>query len=746
MTHSPQPATDRSISEAPRDGRYLVLISVHGLIRGEEPELGRDADTGGQVAYVLDLARELGRRPEVERVDLLTRRIESSRVADDYAQPDEELGPGAHLIRLPCGPRRYLYKERLWPYLGEFVDEALGHFRRVGRIPDVVHGHYADAGWVATRLSALLGVPQVQTGHSLGRVKKARLLEAGMDEETLEERFNISRRIGAEETTLQAADLVISSTHQEVEEQWGLYDHVQPERMVVIPPGVDLSRFQPPVPGEPEPPYAEELSRFLRRRDKPMVLAIARPDRRKNLTTLVEAYGGNAALQESADLVILAGNRDDITDKQAMPSEQRAVLRDLLVAIDRYDLYGRIAYPKHHDSDDVPDLYRLAARRRGVFVNPALTEPFGLTLIEAAASGLPIVATDDGGPREILSHCRNGVLIDPLETKAMGETLLEALTDPGRWDRWSEQGVRGAKDFSWEAHATRYLRELEPLLASEFPTPRIEAADSRARSEWSLRTPPHPSHLLTADRLAIFDIDNTLVGDAEALEELMIRIEALGPRVVFGVATGRRPDSAVEVLEEWGAPPPGLVVACVGSEIYYGRGEELIPDEEWALHVEHRWRREAIREALDDLPGLTLQEQSEQRRFKVSYYVDDEIGPSRREVMERLKEAGAPAQVIHSHGEFLDLLPLRASKGRAIVYLSEKWDIPLSRILVAGDSGNDLEMLTTDDTLAVVVGNHAEELAPLRGKQGIYFAEATHAAGILEGAEHWEFFGEPRGS
>lgn len=745
MPYSPRTATALSTSEGTHDGLYLVHVSVHGLIRGEEPELGRDADTGGQVGYVLDLTRELGRRPEVERVDLLTRRIDSSRVADDYARPSEKLGPGANLIRLDCGPRRYLRKERLWPYLGQFVDAALEHFRRLGRVPDVVHGHYADGGWVATRLSALLGVPQVQTGHSLGRIKKARLLEAGMDEETLEERFNITRRIEAEETALRAADLVISSTRQEVEEQWGRYDHVQPDRMVVIPPGVDLSRFQPPVPGEPDPPYAEELARFLRRPERPVILAIARPDRRKNLTALVEAYGGNAALRETANLVILAGNRDDITDKEAMPSEQRAVLRDLLVAVDRHDLYGRVAYPKHHDSDDVPDLYRLASRRGGVFVNPALTEPFGLTLIEAAASGLPIVATDDGGPREILSHCHNGELIDPLDTEALGETLLDALRDSRRWQRWSEQGVEGAQDFSWSSHATRYLRKLEPLLAGGRPEPRAGSAGSPARSARSAETPPHPSDLLTADRLAIFDIDNTLVGDAEALDELMARLEALGPRVVFGVATGRRPDSAVEVLQEWGAPFPGLVVACVGSEIYYGSGEDLIPDEEWALHIEHRWRPARIREALDDLPGLTLQEESEQRRFKVSYFVDAEIGPSRREVLDRLKEHEAPAQVIHSHGEFLDLLPLRASKGRAVIYLSEKWDIPLSRVLVAGDSGNDLEMLTTD-TLAVVVGNHAEELARLRGKKGIYFADATHAAGILEGAEHWEFFGEPDGS
>ena len=83
------------------------------------------------------------------------------------------------------------------------------------------------------------------------------------------------------------------------------------------------------------------------------------------------------------------------------------------------DLYGKVAYPKHHRPDDVSLLYRLAALSRGIFVNPALTEPFGLTLIEAAASGLPIVATEDGGPQDIIGHCHNGLLIDPLDSEAM---------------------------------------------------------------------------------------------------------------------------------------------------------------------------------------------------------------------------------------------------------------------------------------------------------------------------------------
>ncbi len=88
-----------------------------------------------------------------------------------------------------------------------------------------------------------------------------------------------------------------------------------------------------------------------------------------------------------------------------METVTRTTLNDILIAIDRFDLYGKVAYPKHHHPNDIPVLLRMAASSQGVFVNPALTEPFGLTLIEAAASGLPIVATEDGGPSDIIKTC-----------------------------------------------------------------------------------------------------------------------------------------------------------------------------------------------------------------------------------------------------------------------------------------------------------------------------------------------------
>ncbi|AGA31990.1 Sucrose phosphate synthase [Thioalkalivibrio nitratireducens DSM 14787] len=701
------------------EGLYLVLISVHGLIRGSNLELGRDADTGGQTLYVVELARALARHSEVGRVDLVTRHVEDSRVANDYAVPEEDLGHGARIVRVECGSRRYLRKEKLWPHLDCFADNLLDHIRKVGLRPDVVHGHYADAGYVATRISNLLGVPMLQTGHSLGRVKRERLLAHGVKEEDIEARYNISARIQAEEEALAHAHRVIASTRQEVEEQYATYDNYHPSRMTVIPPGTDLSRFHPPKRGQRKPRIWREITRFLEKSERPLIMALSRADERKNIRALVDAYAQSDWLREHANLLIVAGNRDDISQ---MDKGAREVLTDLLLRIDRHDLYGKVAYPKHHGGDDVPDLYRLVASSRGVFVNPALTEPFGLTLIEAAASGAPIVATNDGGPQEIISRCHNGVLVDPLDPPGITTAIESILSDRTLWRRFSEQGLKGVREhYSWDGHAARYVKLIKEL--------NREVRRSR-REQRSVS-----GRLVDADRAVLTDIDNTLIGDPAALKAFLAWLRRHRGKVVFGVATGRRLDSAQEVLARHGVPAPDLWITSVGSEIYYGA--EATPDKGWARHISHRWQPDRLRELLSEQPGLELQPEVDQRPFKLSYFVDAEKFEGAPAIDRLLYQADLHARVVYSHDMFLDLLPVRASKGLAVRYVAHKWGIPLEQVLVAGDSGNDEDMLR-GRLLGVVVGNHHPELEKLRGFTRIYFAEAAHARGILEAVEHFD--------
>lgn len=134
---------------------------------------------------------------------------------------------------------RYIAKESLWPYIPEFVDRALTHIVDMARAladqvdgvggkpawPYVIHGHYADAGEVAARLAGALNVPMVLTGHSLGRNKFEQLLKQGrLSRDDINTTYKIMRRIEAEELGLDAAEMVVTSTGQEIEEQWGLYD------------------------------------------------------------------------------------------------------------------------------------------------------------------------------------------------------------------------------------------------------------------------------------------------------------------------------------------------------------------------------------------------------------------------------------------------------------------------------------------------------------------------------------------
>ena len=101
----------------------LLHLHLHGLFRSRDLELGRDADTGGQTLYVLDLVRSLALRPEVEQVDVVTRLIQDRRVDVSYSQPVEMIAPGARILRLPFGPKRYLRKEQLWPHLEDLADQ-----------------------------------------------------------------------------------------------------------------------------------------------------------------------------------------------------------------------------------------------------------------------------------------------------------------------------------------------------------------------------------------------------------------------------------------------------------------------------------------------------------------------------------------------------------------------------------------------------------------------------------------------
>lgn len=701
-----------------KSGTKIVLISLHGLIRGNDPELGRDSDTGGQVKYVLELARELGEQPEVAQVDLITRQIVDPKVSEDYAQLEEPISDHARIVRIPFGPKRYLRKETLWPYVEVFIDQTISHFNRTG-LPDLIHGHYADAGYAGAQLARMLHIPFVLTGHSLGRVKRQRLSVGKKSNRNLERTYKFTTRIEAEEFAIETASLVVASTHQEVDTQYKLYDQYVPDRMEVIPPGVDLKSFYPPDQSFSQPPIADALKPFLVNPDRPMILTMARPDERKNLEMLVKVYGESAQLQDIANLVVVMGSRTDIRE---MDKSQRNILLNIFTLIDVYNLYGKVAYPKSHESTDVHDLYRLAAATNGVFVNPALTEPFGLTLLEAAASGLPIVATNDGGPRDIIANCDNGLLIDPTDPAAIERALLRTLTEHEQRKIWIENGISGVQEhYSWKQHVKRYLRDVNDIIEHS-AVPALVTYRKQRRL-------PH------FDRLLITDMDNTLTGDDEALREFNEMLRE-NEHIGFGVTTGRSLQDAMALIEELNLPRPDVLDTSVGTELHYG--ENLSPDSAWQKQISFQWKPKEVYEILASQPGFYPQESSNQSKLKVSFTIDPEIAPKLADIKKLLRNAGLRAKVIMSFGMYVDVIPVRGGSDLSIRHLLYRWGFAPERLLVAGDSGND-EGTLKGRTLGVVVGNYSPELEKLRKLPRIYFAKGKHARGILEGIEYYQF-------
>jgi sucrose-phosphate synthase len=673
----------------------------------------------------------------VNKVDLFTRLIRDKTVSDDYSQPIEQVTPSFRIVRIQCGGRKYIRKELLWPHLDEFVDKTVKFIKREGAIPDIVHGHYADAGYVALQLSELFGIPLFFTAHSLGKTKYQKLIDDGMQEKDIIKKYKIDYRINIEERVLRHANRVITSTNQEIRQQYGMYKNRDYPKFCVIPPGVDLDKFYPfyhdmlPETNTDETDLhaqasiLQELNRFFKQPEKPLVLALCRPDKKKNIAGLIKAYGEDLELQAIANLAVFAGIRKDISDKE---EDTRDVLTEMLLLMDKYDLYGNMAIPKKHDFEhEVPALYRIAAKTKGVFVNVALTEPFGLTLIEASACGLPIIATNDGGPKDIVKNLKNGILVDPSNSRKVASAIKKMIVDNSKWKQFSQKGTLNIqKHYTWPAHTGIYYKQLKHLTTQNNDS---GFADDRPVS-------PIGKRLAKLRYFLITDVDNTLIGgDIDDINMLTQWLEDNHKDVGFAISTGRTIDSVKSELKKHNVPGPDIIITSVGTEIYYGKGHHY--DQGWDTHISNKWNRDKIKNVLDSVDFLTYQESKTQRQFKISYYM--EPGKDRlAQIHVLLAVNKCSYNLIYSHDQFLDVLPHRASKGKALRYLSYKWEIPLDNILVCGDSGNDEEMLR-GDPLGVIVGNYSSELEKLRGLKNMYFATREFAGGIVEGIEHYKF-------
>lgn len=675
-------------------------LALQGCLKSGTIDYGHCQDTGGHIKYLLDLAQALEASQPTLRQTIVTRRFQDSKLGPEYSRRRETMGERLKLLRLADSVPGYLPKEKLWWARADFQAELFKSLEGSRSKPDLIHAHYADAGTLAAAVRKEFGIPFVYSAHSLGKVKQAE------SPESIGEKLDFEARVAAEEEALAEASVVIASSPNEAESQLALYENYRPRKTRILVPGTSF------VPTDSAARRREEILKqlhpFLRDLSKPIVLAIARPVRRKNLSRTIEAFGSNSWLRKNANLIILAGCRDQIGD---LPIEQQGEVLQLLRTSDDLSLHGSVAFPKQHSEKDIEGYYQLARDTGGLFVNAALHEPFGLTLLEATYCGLPCVATRHGGPADILKDHQNGVLINPLDIAGIGKAMARILRDASLYLKFSRSAASARESLSWHTHAKRYLSIAEEVT-----------------SRTTLRT----TNQTLDSGLICSDIDNTLTGEAHSLRDLTRWLNE-NPIHHFVISTGRDLDDALRVLDKWAIPRPKTLVTSVGSEIYYlNRSQCYDLDEAWSRAHRASWRPEEIRQLLSSLPSLTLQKAALQRPRKIGYLVKGDSKGILATIENRLNEGGHQCEVIFSHDLYLDILPRGTSKGHALTYLQKKLSIPHERTIAAGDSRNDESMLAMAGS-GIVVENGAEELAGLRDLSRIFFASRKYAAGLLEG-------------
>lgn len=396
------------------------MLTPHGdpLGRIGEPE------AGGQCVYIRELAAHLASLG-VEVTAYTRDRGEGKPIREVFR-------PGAEVVRVTAGPRRFVPKEEIGPFLGSFAASVEQQLTQ----DEVLHSHFWDGAVVADLISS--GRTWVHASHSLGLRKYADASE--------EERRKHRERFEAEKLACQRSRWLVCSTSLEQQDLVQLYG-ASPEKTHVIPPGVDTARFAPPSSkracraqlGLPE--------------EGAIVAALGRLDARKGFDLFLRAAGELTAAGVKAKFVLSTGVPGDERER-----EEHA---RLMAVREECELEDALVWMGVLQENDLPAFYGAA----DVFVLPSRYELFGMVMIEAMACGVPVVATRFGGPAEVISHGVDGMLVDPRDTRSMAEEIRTLLEDPAlRKAMGAAARARVERTYSWEASARRHL-ELYGLVA-----------------------------------------------------------------------------------------------------------------------------------------------------------------------------------------------------------------------------------------------------------------------------------------
>nr|BAA89049.1 sucrose synthase [Citrus unshiu] len=483
----------------------VVILTPHGYF-AQDDVLGYP-DTGGQVIYILDQVRaledEMLLRIKQQGLDitpqiLIITRLLPDAVGTTCGQRLEKVYGTKYsdILRVPFRTekgvvRKWISRFEVWPYLETYTEDvAVEIAKELQGKPDLIIGNYSDGNIVASLLAHKLGVTQCTIAHAL---EKTKYPDSDIYWKNLDDKYHFSCQFTADLIAMNHTDFIITSTFQEIagsKDTVGQYEShtaftlpglyrvvhgidVFDPKFNIVSPGADMSIYFP---------YTEEKRRLksfhpeieellysdvenkehlcvLKDRNKPILFTMARLDRVKNLTGLVEWYGKNAKLRELVNLVVVGGDRR----KESKDLEEQAEMKKMYSLIDQYKLNGQFRWiSSQMNRVRNGELYRYICDTKGAFVQPALYEAFGLTVVEAMTCGLPTFATCKGGPAEIIVNGKSGYHIDPYHGEQAAEILVDFFekckADPSYWDKISLGGLKRIEEkYTWKIYSQRLL-------------------------------------------------------------------------------------------------------------------------------------------------------------------------------------------------------------------------------------------------------------------------------------------------
>ncbi len=402
----------------------ILMISTHGYV-GAEPELGKP-DTGGQVVFVLELAKRFARLGY--DVDVVTRRFER--------QPEyDRINKNLRVWRIPFGGRDFIRKEDMHDHIGDFITNFLAEVRRRNKRYDVVNSHYWDAGWAGQRIAEELQIPHVHTPHSLGSWKR-KGMQGNKDD--VEGNYRFQERIDKEFLTYRNCDHMIATTQQQLElivDEYGIpEDHI-----TMIPPGIDEGRYIPVRPAK-----LEEIRKELGFRPKD-VYCVGRAAGNKGIDLLIQALPALRRIEPDARLQLAVG-ANNAQDRKNVNTWKK-LAEDLGVA-------DGVIWSGYVEDEEMAAHYQAA----GVFALPSRYEPFGMTAIEAMACGTPTVVTVHGGLHEVIDFGTHALYGDPKNPEEFATMLSLPLRYENLYERLSLEGARfSRRQFGWTGVAKRTM-------------------------------------------------------------------------------------------------------------------------------------------------------------------------------------------------------------------------------------------------------------------------------------------------